>query len=93
MLELKEVIYTKTIDNSLKNDGELLFNFFKHQVEQHEIECVKTIATLYDDNTKNVLCVKEYEGYSAESLAEYYKDFDVKVIKIGELTVYDGDEF
>ena len=80
MLELKEVRYTKTIDNSLKNDGEL-FNFLKHQVEQHEIECVKTIATLYDDNTKNVLCVKEYEGYSAESLAEYYKDFDVKVIK------------
>ena len=92
MLELKEVRYTKTIDNSLKNDEELLFNFLKHQVEQHEIECVKTIATLYDDNT-NVLCVKEYEGYSAEGLAEYYKDFDVKVIKIGELTVYDGDEF
>ena len=92
MLELKEVRYSKTIDNSLKNDGELLFNFLKHQVEQHEIECVKTIATLYDDNT-NVLCVKEYEGYSAESLAEYYKDFDVKVIKIGELTIYDGDEF
>lgn len=81
MLELKEVRYTKTIDNSLKNDGELLFNFLKHQVEQHEIGCVKTIATLYDDNTKNVLCVKEYEGYSAESLAVYYKDFDVKVIK------------
>ena len=81
MLELKEVRYTKTIDNSLKNDGGLLFNFLKHQVEQHEIECVKTIATLYDDNTKNVLCVKEYEGYSAESLAVYYKDFDVKVIK------------
>ena len=81
MLELKEVRYTKTIGNSLKNDVELLFNFLKHQVEQHEIECVKTIATLYDDNTKNVLCVKEYEGYSAESLAEYYKDFDVKVIK------------
>lgn len=81
MLELKEVRYTKTIDNSLKNDVELLFNFLKHQVEQHEIECVKIIATLYDDNTKNVLCVKEYEGYSAESLAEYYKDFDVKVIK------------
>ena len=81
MLELKEVRCTKTIDNSLKNDVELLFNFLKHQVEQHEIECVKTIATLYDDNTKNVLCVKEYEGYSAESLAEYYKDFDVKVIK------------
>ena len=81
MLELKEVRYSKTIDNSLKNDVELLFNFLKHQVEQHEIECVKIIATLYDDNTKNVLCVKEYEGYSAESLAEYYKDFDVKVIK------------
>ena len=81
MLELKEVRYTKTIDNSLKNDEGLLFNFLKHQVEQHEKECVKTIATLYDDNTKNVLCVKEYEGYSAESLAEYYKDFDVKVIK------------
>lgn len=81
MLELKEVRYTKTIGNSLKNDVELLFNFLKHHVEQHEIECVKTIATLYDDNTKNVLCVKEYEGYSAESLAEYYKDFDVKVIK------------
>ena len=81
MLELKEVRYSKTIDNSLKNDEELLFNFLKHQVEQHEIECVKIIATLYDDNTKNVLCVKEYEGYSAESLAEYYKDFDVKVIK------------
>ena len=93
MLELKEVRYTKTIDNSLKNDEELLFNFLKHQVEQHEKECVKTIATLYDDNTKNVLCVKEYEGHSAENLAEYYKDFDVKVIKIGELTVYDGGEF
>ena len=82
MLELKEVRYTKTIDNSL-NDGEL-FNFLKHPVEQHEIECVKTIATLYDDNTKNVLCVKEYEGYY-EGLEKTKEEKEHKIQEINQI--------